>query len=322
MKTPSDLFNREPTTPHELFTQLCVTKNIERRKHLNSIWQWYFANRLSDKNFQSDFPINTSQRWWELEVAWFLKNIGVSLSVKNSAGSDFSCKLDDVKFEVEAVVAGKGSDKNPDCVNELIPLGAAIHKFTEHIQLEERERMELLRLTSSIETKARKHICDINKGYSDPSCPFIIAISPTDIKPLVSNIGIPAAVKAVYSIGEQYYAIEPSTGKFIEHGWNYRPLLHKTSTAKPISSAYFLPTTKIFRYRNISALLFSTLDIWECGYPYTPYDHMKRFILVHNANCLNPLQRQSIKAGTEYWIEPTEHDDFLLKMQNNGDQKI
>jgi hypothetical protein len=50
------------------------------RLHINTLWQWYSDNGLADCNFLRDFPLQTTQRLWELEIAWLLHNCGFNLS--------------------------------------------------------------------------------------------------------------------------------------------------------------------------------------------------------------------------------------------------
>jgi hypothetical protein len=294
---PIDLFNLNPSNCTPFYKQLCEPNQITevRRQHINAIWQWYSAMRLADKNFVPDFPKNTKQRWWELETAWFLHNCGYNLS-KGKAGSDFFCTGENIAFEVEAVAPTPGKEGHPNFVPEI--------SHTDNLR--ERERIELLRLTSVIYEKARKRLRDIKKGYSNPSLPFVIAISPADLPYMFSGGDMPAALKAVYPIGRQYYSIDPATGQFLSRKWECRPQLHKsTLPQEPISTQVFCPECGTEPYRKVSALLYSTLNIWVHGYPYPPFEHQKQFVIIHNGDCITPLPRGSIRAGTEYWPEPT-----------------
>ncbi|WKZ21011.1 MAG: hypothetical protein QY305_10000 [Candidatus Brocadiaceae baterium WH-1] len=261
---------------------------------------------LADANFDSDFPIQTGQRWWELETAWFLYNCGFDLSKKRT-GSDFLCKRENIVFEVEAVVAGPGRKDHPDYVPEFTLTGSRQFQTSGTIKIPERERIEILRLTNSISTKAIKHLSDIKKGYSDPSIPFVIALSPVDMRDIIANGDMPAALKAVYPIGGQYRMIDPVTGEFLPgRRWKCRPLVNKkTPSHAAISTQIFCPGCGNEQSRKVSALLYSTMNIWIHGYPYSPGEHQKQFVVVHNNDCNIPLIRGTIKAGVEYWLEST-----------------
>lgn len=304
-----DCLNQSHPNCHLFYRALCDPDHAAetRRDHINIIWQWYFDLGLADKNFVTDFPINTRQRWWELETAWFLHNCGYILS-KEKAGSDFLCKRDNIAFEVEAVAPTPGKEGHPNFVPEI----------SHTSNLRERERIELLRLTSVIYEKAKKRVRDIEKGYSDPSLPFLIALSPADIPSTFSGWDMPAALKAVYPIGGQYYTIDPETGQFLSRKWQSRPQLDKsTFSQEPISTQVFCPGCGTEPYPQVSALLYSNLNIWVHGYPYSPNNHQKQFVLIHNGNCINPVQKGSIHAGSEYWLESTGNANEYTLVKNN-----
>lgn len=292
-----DLFSSDSADCHPLYERLCESDPVSevRRQHVSALWRWYLAAGLADDNFIAEFPKNTTQRWWELETAWFLSNCGYSLS-KRRAGSDFLCKGPDVTFEVEAIAPKPGKEDKPDFVR---PISATTN-------LRERERIELLRLTSAIYNKARKRLGDIEKGSSDPSLPFLIALSPFDLPTMFSGWDMPAALKAVYPIGGQFYRIDPSTGQFLSKQWECRPALSKGSLHdEPISTQVFCPGCGTVAHRKVSGLLYSALDMWVYGYPYNPLEHQGEFIVIHNGDCDVPLRRGSVRAGTEYWLEST-----------------
>jgi hypothetical protein len=307
---PVDLFNTSASDGHPFYKQLCEPGSVaeKRREQINLIWQWFSDDRLADKNFLSDFPINTIQRWWELETAWFLKNCGFSLS-KTKAGSDFICKKESIELEVEAVAPTPGTEGNPDFVPEIM----------ETVNLRERERIELLRLTSVINDKAKKHLSDIIKGHSDPSKPFIIALSPAGLPRMFAGWDMPAALKAVYCIGGQYYSIDPVTGQFLSRQWESRPQIHKKKLAPvPISTQVFCPGCGTDQHRQVSALLYSNMNIWVHGYPYSPTEHQKQFVLLHNEDSSIRLKKGLIKVGTEYWLESTgnTYEFKLVKVES------
>jgi len=296
MRKPNDLFESTSEKYHPFYQRL--RKSAVHRQHINTLWQWYVEQKLDDDNFISDFPIQTYQRWWELETAWFLYNCGFNISKTGAAGSDFICENKDITFEVEAIVATSGKEDTPDFVPEHSKEGSSIT---------ERERIELLRLTNAIETKAKKHLCDIRKRRSNPKLPFIIALSPIAMPPMIADWDMPAALKAVYPIGKMFYEINPTTGKLKNKQWECRPEVKKTDSQNPPpSTQIFCPGYGSGKHHAVSGLLYSTLNVWTCGYPYTPYEHQKQFAIIHNFDSIKPLAKGSIKAGSEYWIERTE----------------
>lgn len=157
---------------------------------------------------------------------------------------------------MDAVAPGPGSNDNPDFVNEIPMRGNGRFQCSETIRIPERERVELLRLTGAIDAKAKKHVCDIEKGTSDPSLPFVVAIGVLDMNMVVSNWDMPAALKAVFPIGAQCYDIDPATSRFIRHRWQCRPQIRKgTKSLEDISTQMFCPGCGAREHREISALL-------------------------------------------------------------------
>jgi hypothetical protein len=316
---PIDLFELAPSKCHPFYTQLFASERMaDVRQHINTMWQWYAGRGLADAHFVSEFPIRTSQRWWELETAWLLRNCGFNLS-KRHAGSDFRCERENIAFEVEAVVAGPGTEDHPDLVPEYPLTGSGRFQTSETINIPERERIELLRLTNAIDVKARKHLCDLEKGNSDPSVPFVIALSSVDLALMVAEWDMPAALKAVYPIGGQCYDLDPATGEFLSRRWQCRPQVNKgTPSRAAITTQVFCPGCGSAHHREVSALLYSTLNIREAGYPYPPREHQKRFVVIHNEDCTKPLAKGSIRTGAEYWLEPTGTNEYALAESRIG----
>jgi len=308
-----DLFAANPTTCNQTYTDLLDFKRQDVRLHLNRVWQWYLKVGLPDDNFLSDFPIQTSKRLWEMETAWFLHNCGFSLS-NRKAGADFRCESEGKAFEVEAVAVGPGDEDNPDIVKEVPLVGEGPGRCSETIYIPERERIELLRLTGAINTKAKKRLCDINKAVSDSSLPFLIALSVVDMPKMLSDWDMPAALKAVYRIGCQCVDFDPATRKPLRHRWQCRPRIQKgTESRENISTQMFCPGCGAPHHREISALLYSDLDFRDAGYPYNPREYRKRFILIHNADCTKRLARGSLSVGAEYWLEESGPNDYVLR---------
>jgi hypothetical protein len=308
------LFSSKPANCHPAYINLLDSRMQHVREHIDSLWRWYRKSGLPDDNFLSEFRLQTCKRLWELETAWLLHNSGFALS-NRKAGSDFRCVSNDFAFEVDAVAPGPGAYDHPDFVNEVVLHGEGAFRCSETIHIPERERLELLRVTTVIDAKAKKHVCDLKKGASDASLPFVIALSVVDMGMVVSDWDIPAALKAVFPIGGQCYDIDPATGKFLHRRWQCRPQIKKgTETVEQISTQIFCPGGGAAHYREISALLYGKLDFREHGYPYAPEEHCKHFSLIHNADCNKNkrLKRGSLKVGTEYWIEQTGDNEYVL----------
>lgn len=307
-----DLFSSSPTQCHPDYKCLLSSRMQNVRQHLNQVWQWYLECGLPDDHFLSEFPLQTSKRLWEMETAWFLHNCGFTLSSRK-AGADFLCESEGKAFEVEAVAVGPGADDHPDLVREFTMANDGPVRCSKRINIPERERIELLRVAGAIDSKAKKRLCDIDKGVSDSSLPFLIALSVVDIPMMVSDWDMPAALKAVYPIGGQCYDIDPATGRFLRRRWQCRPQIQKGTEAKSnISTQIFCPGCGASHHREISALLYSNLNFREFGYPYNPWEHCRQFFLIHNADCTRELVHGSLNVKAEYWLEETSPNEYVL----------
>lgn len=325
----NNLFDRPTSSCHPFYRKVNEFGNGPLaivRDHINMIWQWYSKAHLDDDNFVSDFPIQTTKRWWELETAWFLNKCGFKLS-KRKAGSDFLCEKAGIVIEVEAIVAGPGAVDNPDVVPEIELNGKGCVQTSGSFFIDKRERIELLRITNAIDVKAKKHRSDIQKGKADPLVPFVIALSTVDMPlPLMAGWNMPPVLKAVYPIGGLCLDIDPNSGKLLRKRLSYRPQLNKeTPSHTPISTQIFYPGCGSESSRAVSAILYGDMkircsdrgiEITDRGYPYPHHEQFMRFALIHNEDCLLRLGKGSIAAGIEYWLELIGMNEYELVRSN------
>jgi len=234
----------------------------EARDHLNRMWIWFQSCGLQDTHFESEFRLNFCHRWWELQVAWFLKTIGCKITHENE-GPDFICSKDGVTFYVEAVTCSPGEQTRSDSVKPL-PNGS--------FKLEEQQRLELLRFTQAIREKTRKYWKFRRKKIVESGIPFVIALSPIQIsleRILTVSASLqrtPAILKAVYGEGINVISVDRSSGKFGATYSQNRPALLKNNAT--VRTDRFRPTVRrCDPYKCVSGILYSELN-FASSFPY------------------------------------------------------
>ena len=280
------------------------------KAHINEMWKFYYRAGLSDPHFESQFPTRLFHRWWELEVAWYLSNKGFTLE-SNSSGPDLVCTKNDITIYVEDVICEPGAPGSPDRPNELIPNPPRSGKGSvTHVELPERERVELLRIRNSIESKVQQYHCRVEKNHIDPQVPYVIALSPVMVPNMVADCdGIPSAVKSVYPVGQMYQSIDRKSGKVVDEGRSHRPKIQKANKAD-IHTNIFLPSPEQEKYRGISGILYSA-----CNFKRTEYlpAMSHSFTFIHNYIAKLPLERCQFGKYMDFWIE----EDAEYHLKNN-----
>ena len=297
-----DIFAYEPDDETDQWYKIVRERNdfIDIKKHINKMWEFFYTSGLSDPHFQQEFPVSLFHRWWEMEVAWFLFTKGFELK-SSSSGPDFIGTKNGSTIYVEAVACEPGEPKSPDFPKKLIdgPYQEGEFKIT-HVDLPERERLELLRIRNSIESKAKQYQNHIEKGLIDSKTPYVVALSPVMIPDMIADDdGIPSAVKAVYPVGQIYLSIDRKSGKAIDGGRSYRPKIEKTNKAE-IYTNIFLPSPLKENYEDISGILYSS-----CSFKKSLYlnEMSESFIFIHNFVSSNSLKNSFFGDGMDYWIE-------------------
>lgn len=291
---------------------------VAKKEHILEMWRFYYTSGLHDPEFKNEFPTQFHHRWWELEVAWFLHQRGFDLT--KPPGPDLLCKKDDIEVYVEAVVPEPGNTDSPDYPKPApFSVGNDAICATKSISLPEQERLELLRLTNSIESKVDQYHRYCAKQRSDasfqynPQVPFVIALSPAMIPDMLSDMAdsFPAIIKAVYPVGQIYLSIDCASGEAIGGGRTYRPNIQKSNKAH-VSTSVFLPSPSQERYAGISGILYNPCSPGRTIGSYARRSHP--FDFVHNFVSRNRLRVGCFGENMDYWFE---EGDGVYEMKNN-----
>ena len=284
------------------------------KEHIKKMWEFYYSKGLSDPHFMKEFPVHFCHRWWELEVAWFF--FKQKFNLRNfTYGPDLICTKNNMTVYVEDVVSESGDQNSPDYPNAIFVHEGNVGEFkVASVDLKERERVELLRLRNSIESKANKYYQWIEKGQIDQKTPFVLAISSVMIPDMISDgDGLPSIIKAVYPVGHITLKLNPKNQKVVEQGRAYRPKVQKSSKSN-IYTDIFLDNSSDTDYSCISGILYSSFSFRNTNYAKSPYHS---FIFVHNYNSRNPIEIGFFDNVIDYWIENRE-DNFMIR--NKGPQ--
>lgn len=306
-----DIFEREADEKTDTWYRVVRDREdfIGVKKYLNNLWYFFHKNNLYDPHFCIEFPERLFNRWWEMEVAWFLNQRGWSLK-SNPAGPDFICTKERDQIYVEAVMCEPGDPNSENYPEELMPGPHREGEFkVTSVDLHERERLELLRLRNSIENKSSQYLKHINKGLIDSAKPYVIALSSAMIPNMISDSdGIPSVVKSVYPVGQIYLSFKKNSVKASDGGRTYRPSIKKHSSVD-ISTNIFLPPFDNTKYSNISGILYS-------GYSFKISRDLSKmgdtFYYVHNYIATNTIKLSSFGKNMDYWIEE-DNDGYSLK---------
>jgi len=79
-----------------------------------------------------------------------------------------------------------------------------------------------------------------------------------------------------------------------------------------ISTQRFCPGCGSSYDRKVSALLFSSMDFQDIGYPYRPCEYYKHFVLIYNEDCEKQLCKGIITTDKEYWLKPIRTNEYEL----------
>jgi hypothetical protein len=306
-----NLFEREPDNKTDQWYSVIRDRSdlTEVKKHMCCLWRFFHSSNLHDSHFLSEFPVRLFNRWWEMEVAWFLHQKGWTLK-SSSCGPDFICSKNDEDIYVEAVMCEPGDPNSENFPNELIsgPHEKDVFKVVD-VSLPERERLELLRIRNSIENKVYQYQQHLKKGLIAPNTPYIIALSSAMIPDMVSDSdGIPSIVKAVYPVGQIYMSFKKSSSERTGGGRTYRPQIDKNVGAK-VDTNIFLPSDMEDNYSCISGLLYSASSFKRTRYM---SEIGKTFLFVHNYIAQNRLNRNSFGEHMEYWLENGQAEGELF----------
>ena len=264
---------------------------------------WVKCHSYLDSTFLNEFHKEGrfKERVWELLVANYLVDQGLSLIKKNSNdGPDFCIQPQTTtkKIWIEATFPGPGT--RVDAVPNY-----SYNEGNGHVP----EEKIIFRYRNSLEEKKDQFIANSPK-ITQVNDGFIVAINGSGIPyaaheqlDLLHTGWMPKFIKAVYPYG-QFKVKYASNFQQKEIHIDWRDKVFKTS-GNPVSTDYFLSEES----SNISGLLFSNIDISTLNTKMPNFSD--NFFLVHNHAAKQRIPLKFFKVGIEFWWdEDTERLDW------------
>jgi len=290
MKTDSFFINAIEGEPSYVNTRdMNCNGAIESRKFIEQLWRQY--RKHADRNFRTDAPKHFQQRFWEMYLGVALENSGFKIDKAKAKGPEFFTYIDTKKVWFEAIAPNQGTGE--DAVPDMI--------FDPDVVTELPEVRIILRFTHAIYEKFKQYREYCKSNIIEANDSYIIAINSKGIRFIMGESGIPIVVKSVLPFGNPLVEFDVKTAEVVKSYHSYRDEIIKENNS-PVSTSIFLDKG----FGGITAVLCSSVGVT---------DHRLElgsdFILIHNPNAKNPLEKGSFKMGTEYWL-----DRDVLK--NNG----
>jgi len=275
--------------PHPHKTWGLIKEGVDERSNkaralCNELYQKF--SLYSDSDFVQRFHAEFFQRFWEMDLACTLIDIGKDLSEELSGdeGPDICIRNEPGRYTwIEAICPERGNTK--DRVTKPVDQ----HSF----QIDSKKI--ILRITNAIATKHIQHQRHVDNGICSVDAPFIIAINGCQLAPGPSEVLTPRIVKAVFEGGDDVIQFDSKSGRVTDKWCENRRHIEKHNKEK-INPGYFMQE----EYSSISAVLYS-----DSCYSTRPSEAGEDYVLVHNPFANNPLREGFLGAGLEYSTNKT-----------------
>lgn len=279
---------------HASWRSIAESKESSKRELCNKLYSRF--KRFSDDSFAEKFKLEFFPAFWEMDLACTLIESGFILSEEYSGndGPDL-CLISakGIRIWVEAICVTRGDSLDKVSLGE-----------TGQVQCIDSKKI-MLRLTSAIYDKDKKHKHYLRQGICTEGEPFVIAVNGSLLTP---GPGLddctPRVVKAVFEGGRDEFIFDKSTGIVERRQIDHRPEIYKYNN-EAINTNFF----QLKEYENISALLFSESSLWS-----RPCETGSDYITVHNPFAKNPLSEGFFKFGSEYIQKWSSSEGEFLKV--------
>lgn len=281
---------------HESWRLIAESMEDDKRALCNKLYSKF--KPYADRDFKRKFELEFFPPFWEMDLACSLLDSGFELSEQYSGNKGPDLCLFGTganRIWVEAVCATIGNT-----------LDKVAHVQPGHSQRIGSEKI-ILRLTSTIYDKHRKHRQYLEQGICNKNEPFIIAVNGSLLTPGPGLDDLtPRILKAVFEGGSDKFIFDKATGAIESRQIEYRPEIAKYNNHS-IRTNFF----RSKEYANISALLFSESSLWS-----RPSEVGSDYVIVHNPLAVNPLPEGFFQFGAEYMLKQSESGNESLSINN------
>ena len=294
MKSESLFDGTKNQESHSSWRAIAESRECDKRELCNKLYSR--SKNFLDKDFKRKFKLEFFPGFWEMDLACTLLGSDFELSKEYSGNSGPDLCLINAETNriwIEAVCVTKGDSSDEVSLGEP---NQALRIDSEKI---------ILRLTSAIYDKYKKHKKYLKSCICKEDEPFVIAVNGSLLTP---GPGLddctPRIVKTVFEGGCDEFIFDKATGCVERRQIDYRPKIHKYND-NPISTNFF----RVKEYENISALMFSESSLWS-----RPSETGSDYVIVHNPLAANPLAEGFFPFGSEYILKHSEPEGESLKI--------
>lgn len=285
----SSPFFSDETATDVAYVNVRAAKNayaLSARQNCEELWEIF--EPYADAEFLKEIRSNFNARYWEMYLTAFFVREGYEVRAPKP-GPDIGIEVEGHRIWFEAACPERGAEGTPDQVPEIRATAIGERPIVYDVP---KERM-VLRYLNSISEKQRQHTSWLTAGIVAPEDALVIAINPRRLQHEFSDADPPRILRAAFTVGSPYIAIDPNTLKAVEVGYQFRDKIEKSSGAK-VSTGVFL----LDEYAGVSALLCSRIDVAN-----QPEKMGADFQLVPNPKANSPLPEQFRLKGTYFRVE-------------------
>jgi hypothetical protein len=249
MTTDSPLFTNDAATDIAYRNIRAAQDDQMRqvREHCEMLWNLY--EPFADHQFQIEIRSNFDARYWEMYLTTFLIREGYAVCC-SKPGPDVGIDFEGRRIWFEATSPTRGEEGTADQVPGLRTLAADDEPVMHDIPNEK----IMLRYLNSISVKYKEQLPSwLERKIVSPEDAFVIAINSRGLRHIDSDP--PRILQAAFAIGSPYVAIDPTTSKAVEVGYQFRDAIKKASGVS-VSTGVFHRK----EYSGLSGLLCSRID--------------------------------------------------------------
>ncbi len=266
--------------------------------YLRPMIEAFSKSGAADKNYLDALATgDEGQFWsrvWEAMLHSRFSGLGWAVSGKG-VGPDFEVVTPAGPVLVEATVP------SPDGLPEHWLKPPATGDFP-HEEI-------LLRWTSKLADKRKKHLADVAKKTASGDVPFVLAINSRRLGYYSNENGIsgwPFAVESTFPIGPVAAKVDPETGELGDPYQSHRFSVAKKSGAG-VSTANFLDPD----YACVSALI-GCSQFYADAATHSKHGGQPRYLVVHNPLAAKPLPSKWLPNSIEYIATKTSDEEYTL----------
>jgi hypothetical protein len=212
--------------------------------------QWDIFEPYADPEFLVEIRKNFDARYWEMYLTTYFVREGYEVTAPKP-GPDIGIRYQGCRIWFEATSPERGAESNPDRVPELKVYGPDEELTFQPVPQE----AILLRYLNSISEKQRQYASWLAKGVVAIEDSFVVAINPRRVRRTSADSDPPTILQAAYAVGPPYMSVDPTTGRIVDVGYQFRDKIRKQSGAE-VSAGVFL----LDNYVGLSGLLCSRVD--------------------------------------------------------------